>query len=72
MAVSYKTPGVYIEEKNTFPNSVVAVATAVPAFTGYTQKAEKLGKVVTNKPIRVTSLVEFEQFFGGAPDQREA
>lgn len=70
MAVSYKTPGVYIEEKNAFPNSVVAVATAVPAFIGYTQKAEKLGKVVTNKPIRVTSLVEFEQIFGGAPDYK--
>lgn len=70
MALSYKTPGVYIEEKNAFPNSVVAVATAVPAFIGYTRKAEKLGKVVTNKPIRVTSLVEFEQFFGGEPDYK--
>ena len=70
MALSYKTPGVYIEEKNAFPNSVVAVATAVPAFIGYTQKAEKLGKVVTNKPIRVTSLVEFEQIFGGSPDYK--
>lgn len=70
MAVSYKTPGVYIEEKNAFPNSVVAVATAVPAFIGYTRKAEKLGKVVTKKPVRVTSLMEFEQFFGGAPDYK--
>ncbi|MEQ9229891.1 MAG: phage tail sheath subtilisin-like domain-containing protein, partial [Cyclobacteriaceae bacterium] len=64
---SYKTPGVYIEEKNAFPNSVVAVETAVPAFIGYTEKAVKLGKTVFNKPIRVTSMVEFEQFFGGPP-----
>lgn len=66
----YKTPGVYIEEKNAFPNSVVAVETAVPAFIGYTEKAEKLGKNALNKPIRVTSMVEFEKFFGGAPDYK--
>ena len=34
-----KTPGVYIVEKSAFPNSVVQVATAVPAFIGYTEKA---------------------------------
>ena len=34
-----KTPGVYIVEKNAFPNSVVEVATAVPVFIGYTEKA---------------------------------
>lgn len=27
-----KTPGVYIVEKNAFPNSVVEVATAVPGL----------------------------------------
>ncbi|MEO9964770.1 MAG: phage tail sheath C-terminal domain-containing protein [Reichenbachiella sp.] len=70
MAVSYKTPGVYIEEKNAFPNSVVAVATAVPAFIGYTKKAERQGKSVFGKPIRITSLVEFEQIFGGAPNYK--
>ena len=31
-----KTPGVYIIEKNAFPNSVVEVATAIPAFIGHT------------------------------------
>ena len=34
-----KTPGVYIVEKNAFPNSVVAVPTAVPAFIGHTRFA---------------------------------
>ena len=33
------TPGVYIDELNAFPNSVVPVATAVPAFIGYTPTA---------------------------------
>lgn len=70
MATNIKTPGVYIEEKNAFPNSVVAVATAVPAFIGYTEKAEKLGKTAINKPVRVTSMVEFEQYFGGPPEYK--
>jgi phage tail sheath protein FI len=34
-----KTPGVYIVEKNAFPNSVVEVPTAIPAFIGITEKA---------------------------------
>jgi len=33
----YKTPGVYVEEISTFPPSVAEVATAIPAFIGYTQ-----------------------------------
>ncbi|SEF43668.1 phage tail sheath C-terminal domain-containing protein [Vibrio hangzhouensis] len=62
-----KTPGVYIVEKNAFPNSVVEVATAVPAFIGYTQKAVNGGKSLSNVPWRITSMSEFRQYFGGAP-----
>jgi phage tail sheath protein FI len=62
-----KTPGVYIVEKNAFPNSVVEVATAVPAFIGYTEKADNKGKSLTNKPWRITSMAEFEIYYGGAP-----
>ena len=62
-----KTPGVYIVEKNAFPNSVVEVATAVPAFIGYTEKAENKGNSLTNKPWRVTSMAEFHQYFGFGP-----
>ena len=40
MPTSYKTPGVYLVEKNAFPSSVVEVATAIPMFIGYTEKAE--------------------------------
>ena len=43
-----KTPGVYIVEKSAFPNSVVEVATAVPAFIGYTEKADNMGKSLAN------------------------
>ena len=62
-----KTPGVYIVEKDAFPNSVVEVATAVPAFVGYTEQAIAYGKSVKNKPRKVTSLAEFEVIYGGAP-----
>lgn len=65
MAAAIKTPGVYIVEKNAFPNSVVEVATAVPAFIGYTEKRpEPVDKIV---PTRLSSLAEYEKAFGGAP-----
>jgi phage tail sheath protein FI len=38
MAQVLATPGVYIEEKSAFPSSAVQVATAVPAFVGYTDQ----------------------------------
>jgi phage tail sheath protein FI len=70
MAGAYKTPGVYIVEKNAFPNSVVEVATAVPAFIGYTEKADNKGSSLINKPYRVTSLAEYAAVFGGAPHDK--
>lgn len=62
-----KTPGVYIVEKNSFPSSVVEVATAVPAFIGYTEKADNKGKTLLNKPWRITSMAEFHVYFGFGP-----
>ncbi|MBU1309759.1 MAG: phage tail sheath family protein, partial [Gammaproteobacteria bacterium] len=62
-----KTPGVYIVEKNAFPNSVVEVATAVPAFIGYTDKALNGTKSLTNQPMRISSMSEFHNYFGFAP-----
>lgn len=64
MALTLKTPGVYIDEKSAFPNSVVAVATAIPAFIGYTEKASFGGKSLLNKPVKVDSFLEFENFYG--------
>ena len=63
-----KTPGVYIVEKNAFPNSVVAVPTAVPAFIGHTRFAMDGTKDLKKKPFRITSMLEYETYFGGAPD----
>ncbi len=62
--MAYKTPGVYIKEISVFPPSVAEVETAIPAFIGYTEKAEEKGESLINKPKRIKSLVEYEQFFG--------
>ncbi|MCG7536598.1 phage tail sheath C-terminal domain-containing protein [Pseudoalteromonas sp. OOF1S-7] len=58
-----KTPGVYIDEVNAFPNSVVPVATAVPAFVGYTPDAEYEGKSYLNKAQKITSFAEFQAIY---------
>jgi phage tail sheath protein FI len=66
MAQKLMTPGVYIEEVNAFPGSVVEVATAIPAFIGYTEKASRNGKSLVNQPVRITSHAEYLLLFGGA------
>lgn len=64
---TYKTPGVYVEEITKFPPSVAQVETAIPAFIGYTEKAEKRnGDDLTLIPTRITSLLEYETYFGSA------
>ena len=66
MATTYKTPGVYVEEIPKLPPSVAQVETAIPAFVGYTEKAERNGEPLTNIPTRISSLLEFVTYFGGA------
>ena len=63
IASNIKSPGVYINEQNAFPNSVVAVATAVPAFIGYTPQAEYNGKSYINVPYKITSFAEFQSIY---------
>lgn len=65
---TYKTPDVYIKEISLFPPSVAEVETAVPAFIGYTEKAQKLvPEDLLNQPTKVTSLLDFQELFGGPP-----
>jgi len=67
MPTLYKTPGVYIEEIPKFPPSVAPVETAIPAFIGYTQMAlDAAGGDLTLAPTRISSLVEYERYFGTA------
>jgi uncharacterized protein len=62
----YKTPGVYIEEIPKLPPSIASVETAIPAFIGYTEKAQlKEPDDLILKPKRITSMLEYEVLFGG-------
>ena len=65
MASTLMTPGVYIQELNAFPNSAVAVETAVPAFIGYTETAVFNNNSLLNQPVRITSFAEYLERFGG-------
>jgi phage tail sheath protein FI len=69
-AATLATPGVYIEEKSSFGSSVVPVQTAIPAFIGYTQKASRGSKDLTNEPTKISSLGQYEELFGGAPETK--
>lgn len=63
----YKTPGVYIEEIPKLPPSIASVETAIPAFIGYTEKAKlKEDGDLKLKPHRISSMLEYEQYFGSA------
>ncbi|MDO6675269.1 phage tail sheath C-terminal domain-containing protein [Tenacibaculum sp. 1_MG-2023] len=62
---AYKTPGVYVEEIVKFPPSVAQVETAIPAFIGYTEKAKKKeDNDLLLEPKRITSMLEYETYFG--------
>ncbi|WP_342327505.1 phage tail sheath C-terminal domain-containing protein [Pedobacter sp. FW305-3-2-15-E-R2A2] len=69
----YKTPGVYIEEIPHLPPSIASVETAIPAFIGYTEKAQwKETDDLRNKPWRIESLLQYEQFFGYPDPEKES
>jgi len=70
---TFKTPGVYVEEKNSFGSSIVANETAIPVFIGFTQKMTKSngeelnfikGSDSVREPVMVSSMLEYEQTFG--------
>ena len=61
----YKTPGVYIKEKNAFGNSIVEAETAIPVFIGLTKKALDGTESLLEKPVRISSMTEYEKYFGG-------
>jgi uncharacterized protein len=67
----YKTPGVYVEEISTLPPSAGQVPTAIPAFIGYTKKAEKNGKNLSKTPTFLSSLLDYKSYFGGAYEPEE-
>ncbi|WP_315833149.1 phage tail sheath family protein [Bradyrhizobium prioriisuperbiae] len=60
------TPGVYVTEFSAFPNSIPGVATAIPAFIGYTEKCEVSGKPAFFTPFLINSLADYKAIFGDA------
>ncbi len=69
----YITPGVYIEGIPQFPASITAIETAVPAFIGYTEKADdKQPGDLLKKPFRIQSMPEYEQYFGNPAPELES
>ena len=62
-----KAPGVSVVEKNAFPNSVVEVETAIPAFIGCTEFALRGTKSLDGKPTKLTSFDDYTKLFGGPP-----
>ncbi len=63
---NFLTPGVYTQEVPVLPQSVAGVSTAIPAFIGYTEKAVKSSKNVSNTAIRITTFLEYKEVFGMA------
>jgi phage tail sheath protein FI len=59
------TPGVSVEEITKLPYSVAYIETAMPAFIGYTE----LLPVGYNEPFTISSLLEYEQYFGKAKEE---
>src|SRR6478672_11361530 len=66
------TPGVYVQEIPSLPPSVAEVETAIPAFIGYTEKADKLapGDLIMI-PTKISSLAEFSVLYGGPPVEKD-
>ena len=67
----YRNPEIYIEEIPHQPSPVTSVGTAIPAFIGYTQKAQlnEAGDLI-NKPFLITSIAEYEEHFGFANPEK--
>jgi uncharacterized protein len=67
MDTNITVPGVYVKEIPTLPPSVAPVATAIPAFIGYTEIAQSATDPnLTMKPTRITSMPEYQLLFGQA------
>lgn len=53
------TPGVFVQEISSLPPSVAEVETAIPAFVGYTEKADQFTGGTNTRKMLVTRSVKF-------------
>lgn len=64
------TPGVYVREIPSLPPSVAEVETAIPAFIGYTEKAqEAVAGDLIQVAKKISGLSDYEVYFGGPPSE---
>lgn len=64
MIAKLATPGVYIDEISTIPPSVAEVESAIPAFIGYTEKAQKyVANDLIMKAQKIDSWPEFQNYY---------
>ncbi len=64
---TFITPGVYVEEISRLPFTVKEEESAIPAFVGYTEIAAKDDSDdLLMSPIKISSLLEYQQYFGEA------
>ncbi|MEO0877714.1 MAG: phage tail sheath family protein, partial [Bacteroidota bacterium] len=67
----HKTPGVFNQQFQPRVPSVAQVETAIPAFIGYTEKAQDQQVAdLLQSPKRINTISEYEQFFGGADPEK--
>ncbi len=70
MATTYLTPGVYIEEVDKGTKPIQGVPTAITAFIGFTQRAEKLNddgyttRSILGEATMVTNWGQYKRHFG--------
>jgi phage tail sheath protein FI len=63
-------PGVYIKESSFPLPSVLSVPTSITAFIGYTENdTDNGGNSLNMKPTHISSPLEYELLFGGAPKE---
>jgi phage tail sheath protein FI len=48
--------------------AIKGVETSVPIFVGYTQTSLLNGRDIRNKPVAISSLAEYHEYFGFGPD----
>jgi phage tail sheath protein FI len=65
MSATYTYPGVYIQELPSPVHTIIAVATSITAFVGYTPSG------IDNRAEEIFSFSDFERLFGGLASDSE-
>lgn len=63
MPTQNQAPGVYVNEIEGFSGSVVEVPTAIPAFIGFTECAMNGNQDLTNIPMAISSMQDFQKYY---------